>query len=203
MSAIFNQRSEELIQAGRWLSERGLVPATSGNLSARVSENEFAITVSGWQKGQLQAADIMRIGLDGNALDQSSRQPSAETLLHMQLYRLLPAVNAVLHPHSVKATALSRQRTDHLSLSNYEILKAFAGIKTHAASLCVPIIENDQDIARLAEEIEPFLGPQKQLHAYLIRGHGYYTWAEDMRTALNYVEALEFLFECELIEGKK
>ncbi|MDH5613825.1 MAG: class II aldolase/adducin family protein, partial [Gammaproteobacteria bacterium] len=33
---------------------------------------------------------------------------------------------------------------------------------------------------------------------YLIRGHGFYTWGNNMEDALRHVEAFEFLFECEL-----
>lgn len=202
MTALFQQRATELINAGAWLSERGLVPATSGNLSARIADNEVAITVSGRHKGQLGIGDIMRVDMQGRVLDQGADlQPSAETLLHLQLYRRFPGVNVVLHPHSAKATVLSRQRHEALRLSDYEILKAFSGVNTHATSLLVPIFENDQDMNVLAKDIEPFLRSAKKLHAYLIRGHGYYTWAEDMESALRNIEALEFLFECELMAG--
>jgi len=36
------------------------------------------------------------------------------------------------------------------------------------------------------------------LHGYLIAGHGFYTWGNSTEDVMHHVEALEFLFECEL-----
>ena len=41
------QRIEELVEAGLALHAQGLVPATSGNFSARLDDGNYAITVSG------------------------------------------------------------------------------------------------------------------------------------------------------------
>ena len=198
MDTLFQQRIEELIQAGRFLSERGLVPATSGNLSARLNDEAVAITVSGKHKGQLQSDDIMQVNMQGDPLGDDAKRPSAETLLHLQLYQRLPAVNFVLHPHSVNATVLSMRLQQHLQLSGYEILKAFTGINTHATTVTIPTFDNDQDMQRLASDIEPYIDPNKRLYAYLIRGHGYYCWGASLEEVLRYIETLEFLFECEL-----
>ena len=67
--AEFRQRTAELIEAGRALYARGMVPATSGNLSARLSSGELAITVSGSHKGRLGERDIMRVDARGESLD--------------------------------------------------------------------------------------------------------------------------------------
>jgi methylthioribulose-1-phosphate dehydratase len=183
------------------LNKRRLVPATSGNLSARLSEQEFLITASGIHKGKLRETDFLRVDVNGSTLDNEQRKPSAETLLHVQLYRHYPEINIVLHPHSVNSTVLSRRLSGHLQLGEYEILKAFPGIDTHDTSVTIPVFENLQDILRLAKNIEPFLSASKPVPAYLIRGHGYYTWGVDLADALKHIEALEFLFECELTQG--
>lgn len=203
MSDVFEQRASELIAAGRRLYERGLVPATSGNLSARLEGGDVAITVSGRDKGRLEPDDIMRVDAAGEPLD--ARRPSAETLLHVQIYNRFPRARFVLHPHSPRATVLSRIAGDTLSLSGYELLKVFPGIDTHATELTVPVFDNDQDIGRLAAVVEKALpaaaeGEPARVYGYLIRGHGYYTWGDSMEQALRHVEAFEFLFECELRE---
>ena len=51
----FEQRAAELIEAGRTLYQMGMVPATSGNFSARLADGRIAITVSGRHKGRLTA----------------------------------------------------------------------------------------------------------------------------------------------------
>lgn len=196
MPDAFSTRAAELVEAGRLLFQRGMVPATSGNLSARLADGSLAITVSGRHKGRLSEADIMRVDADGHALD--GRRPSAETLLHCQIYRRLAAAGAVLHPHSVSATVVSRLASEAVVLAGYELLKAFPGIETHVCSLTVPIFPNDQDIPRLAAAVEAWMDRHGSVAGYLIAGHGFYTWGRDVAEALRHVEALDFLFECEL-----
>jgi len=187
----------QLVAAGRGLYARGWVPATSGNFSARLDDGRIAITVSGRHKGELDDEDIMLIDADGDALDTSKR-PSAETLLHVRLYRRFPDVAAVLHTHSVNDTLISRSGRDRLVLDDYELLKAFRGVDTHEARITVPIFANDQDMARLADRVDTYIDAQPDLHAYLIAGHGLYTWGTSLEEALRHLEALEFLFECEM-----
>jgi methylthioribulose-1-phosphate dehydratase len=192
----FKQRAAELVAVGRSLYQLGMVPATSGNLSARLSDGRIAITVSGKHKGKLAQSDIMVVDAHGNSLDD--RRPSAETLLHVQIYRRFPEAGVVLHPHSVNATLLSRVHSDHLILQDYELLKAFPDIETHDCKVTVPIFANDQDISRLAEKVDGFMDNHPGVHGYLIAGHGFYTWGDSVDDAMRHVEAFEFLFECEM-----
>ncbi|MDB6143450.1 MAG: methylthioribulose-phosphate dehydratase [Pseudomonas sp.] len=192
------QLAQEIIEAGRFLYSRGWSPATSSNYSTRLSANTALLTASGKHKGQLGQDDVLVTDLSGNSLEPG-KKPSAETLLHTQLYRCRPDVGAVLHTHSVNATVLSRLTPgDHLLLEGYELQKAFAGVATHESAVRVPIFDNDQDIARLAAKVQPWLDAHPECPGYLIRGHGLYTWGAHMSDALRQIEAFEFLFECEL-----
>jgi methylthioribulose-1-phosphate dehydratase len=192
----FSARAAELVQTGRFLYERGMVPATSGNLSARLADGTLAITVSGRHKGHLCEADIMRVDAEGRSLD--GRRPSAETLLHCQIYRRFPDARAVLHPHAMSATLISRLDDERVVLEGYELLKAFQSVATHETRLTIPIFPNDQDIARLAAAVDARLDDREPVHGYLIAGHGLYTWGKDVAEALRHVEAFDFLFDCEL-----
>jgi methylthioribulose-1-phosphate dehydratase len=197
--------AQQLINAGRQLYAQGLVPATSGNFSARLDDGSIAITVSGRHKGKLTDQDIMRVDVQGESLD--GRRPSAETLLHVFLYRRFPEARVVLHPHSVNATLLSRLCGDWVVLQDYELLKAFPGIDSHDCTVHVPVFYNDQNIARLAQKVDACLAELDSPHGYLIRGHGFYTWGASAEDALRHVEAFEFLFDCELrlrtLQGEK
>ncbi|MBC7800893.1 MAG: methylthioribulose 1-phosphate dehydratase [Gemmatimonadaceae bacterium] len=191
---------QAIVQAGQRMDARGWVPATAGNLSVRLADGRIAITRSGTHKGFLDAAAIMVVNAEG-APEVAGDRPSAETGLHCQLYRLFPLAGAVLHGHSVPATVLSMAVTDPmLSVAGYELLKAFEGQSTHAATLTLPLFDNDQDITRLAAIAEPHL-PACRL-GYLIRGHGAYVWGPDMPTTLARLEGLEFLLACELERRK-
>ncbi|MDL5591079.1 methylthioribulose 1-phosphate dehydratase [Bacillus subtilis] len=190
--------TREIIEAGRFLYGRGWSPATSSNYSARLSADQALLTVSGKHKGQLGEDDVLATDLDGVSLEPG-KKPSAETLLHTQLYRWQPGIGAVLHTHSVNATVLSRLTlSDSLVFADYELQKAFSGVSTHESQVEVPIFDNDQDIARLAAKVQPWLDAHPECVGYLIRGHGLYTWGPRMSDALRQVEAFEFLFECEL-----
>lgn len=190
-----------LVELGREFHARGWVPASSGNFSARVDASRIAITVSGRHKGRLVTDDIMLADLDGNSLSAGKR-PSAETLLHTALYRLYPQVGGVLHTHSASSTVLSMTTSEPLLLRDYELLKIFDGIDSHEAEVVVPIFPNDQDMTRLSAQVDAWIAEHGDIHAYLIAGHGLYTWGRDARQAGLQVEALEFMLECELLRRR-
>ena len=194
----WNEAAAGIASAGRRLDRHGWVPATAGNLSRRLADNRIAITRSGVHKGHLDPDDVIEVGLDGSTTHPVYR-PSAETLLHCQIYRRLPA-GAVLHGHSVAATVLSLDAPPELRFSGYELLKVFEGQTTHDATLRLPVFDNDQDIGRLSRAIEPFL-PDCTM-GYLLRGHGVYVWGRDMEQALARLEGLEFLLACALERRK-
>lgn len=198
MTATREHLSQAIIDAGRFLYGRGWSPATSSNYSARLTSAEALLTVSGKHKGQLTVDDLLAVDMDGRSLE-GGKKPSAETLLHTQLYRWQPEIGAVLHTHSVNATVLSRVcLSDSLVFADYELQKAFSGIATHESQVVVPVFDNDQDIERLAARVQPWLDEHPDCVGYLIRGHGLYTWGAQMHDALRQIEAFEFLFDCEL-----
>ncbi|MDO9106232.1 MAG: methylthioribulose 1-phosphate dehydratase [Methylovulum sp.] len=188
--------ANQLIDAGRFIDSKAWVPATSGNFSARLPDATIAITVSGKHKGHLQTDDIMLIDADAHALD--GKKPSAETELHTSLYQRFPEIQSVLHPHTLNSVLISRLFGDQCVLQDYELLKAFNGITTHESRIVVPIFANDQNIPRLAAQIGQYLDKQAVCHAYIIAGHGLYTWGRSVDETLRHLEALDFLFACEL-----
>ena len=198
MTFTREQLTEQIIQAGQFLYARGWSPATSSNYSARLSANQVLLTVSGKHKGQLGVDDILATDLQAQSLEPN-KKPSAEALLHTQLYNWQSSIQAVLHTHSVNATVLSRLESGSpIEFTDYELQKAFNGISSHKQPLLVPIFDNDQDMSRLAQQVQHWLDVHPDCSGYLIRGHGLYTWGTSMQEALRHIEAFEFLLECEL-----
>jgi len=185
--------------AGRKLAAQGLTPATSGNFSMRLDDTHAAITISGRDKGTLTPDDIIVIDMEGRAVGTTAR-PSAETLLHTQLYRRFTEVNAVLHTHSRTQTVASRlfAPAGVIRIEGYELIKAIAGHTTHATHIDLPIFANTQDMPELVERVDVWIRTDKPLYGYLIDGHGIYTWGRDMTEAERHIEAFEFLLGCEL-----
>ena len=188
----------ELITNVRELAQAGWTPATSSNFSQRLDARHVAITVSGRDKGRLTEADIMVVDLDGRAVG-SGHRPSAETLLHTQLYARFPEVGCVLHTHSRTKTVASRlyAGAGRVRLEGYELLKAFHGNDTHEAAIDLPVLPNSQDMPTLAAQVEALLD-ERCMWGYLIDGHGLYAWGRDMAEARRHLEAIEFLLACEL-----
>ena len=182
----------------RELAQAGWTPATSSNFSHRLDDRHAAITVSGRDKGRLVEDDIMVVDFDGQAVGRPLR-PSAETLLHTQLYRRFPDIGCVLHTHSPVQTVASRlyAGAGHVRLAGYELLKAFHGNATHETAVDVPVFANTQDMDVLAAQVDALLDRQA-MWGYLIDGHGLYAWGRDMAQARRHLEAFEFLLGCEL-----
>lgn len=189
--------AKALAECGRALHAHGWTPATSSNFSMRIDEAHCAITVSGKHKGKLNTDDIMVVDLSGKPLD--ARKPSAETLLHTQLYVWNNEINAVLHTHSTNATVWSLHTSENQILfRGYELQKAFPGVMSHDSDLLIPIFPNTQNIPELVEQVGDWLARHPDCPAYLIRGHGAYTWGDNLESCERHLEALEFLINCEM-----
>jgi methylthioribulose-1-phosphate dehydratase len=80
------------------------------------------------------------------------------------------------------------------------MLKGLDGIGTHEHREWVPIVPNDQDMGRLARRIRALFDDDPHAHAFLLQGHGLYTWGATLAEAERHVEILEFLLE---VTGRK
>ena len=94
----------ELVRFANKLDEQGLNRGTSGNLSARFGEG-MLITPSGMGAEELTGDDIVFVLMDGTS--RGRWQPSSEWLFHRDIYAQRAEVGAVVHTHSVAATALA------------------------------------------------------------------------------------------------
>lgn len=195
--AAFTASAVGLARVGRGFYERGWVLGTSGNFSAVVSRDplRLAITSSSVDKSMLTPEHILLIDEAGIVLEGNGR-PSAETLLHLAVVRLRGA-GAVLHTHSVWSNILSGAHAAEggLMIEGYEMLKGLDGVSTHEHAEWLPIIENSQDMTKLAAAVQETLTQHQGSHAFLLRRHGLYTWGSDIAEAKRHVEILEFLLE--------
>jgi methylthioribulose-1-phosphate dehydratase len=197
-----------LCATARWCYARGWVPATSGNFSVRPFADARArvlITPSGLDKGTLEPADLLEIDPEGRVVAGNGR-PSAETALHLVLYKARPEAGAILHVHTVWNTLLSGDYEAHgwvpgdVRLEGYEILKGLSGVATHEHQERVPVLANTQDYSLLSVQLRDVLEKNPHAHGVLLSRHGLYTWGQQVAEARRHLEALEFLFE---VEGRR
>lgn len=191
--------AEELCAAAHWCHARGWVPATSGNFSVReLGGAGFLISPSGLDKGAMKPEDLLAVDLAGRAVDGKAR-PSAETALHSVIYRERPDAGAILHVHTIWNTLISARyvSSGFVPIEGYELLKGLSGVMTHAHVERVPVIENSQNYAELAADLEAALKANPGAHGVILSKHGLYAWGRSVAEARRHLEALEFLFEVE------
>jgi methylthioribulose-1-phosphate dehydratase len=189
--------TRQLIRVGQRFDARGWVLGTSGNFSAVVEDRplRLAITRSGAHKGELTPDDILEIDEHGSSVDGRGA-PSAETGLHLDIVRGRLAA-AVLHTHSIWSTLVSDRcaGAGGVAIEGYEMLKGLARVRTHAHREWIPVLDNDQDMPRLAARMRAVLREHPDCHAFLLRRHGLYTWGGTLPEAVRHVEIMEFLLE--------
>jgi methylthioribulose-1-phosphate dehydratase len=190
--------ARQLRDIGRSFHARGWALGTSGNFSAVVSRRplRLAITASGIAKDTLALGHILECDEHGVVVGRRGGRPSAETLLHVEIARARGA-GSVLHTHSVWSTIVSDLHADEagVAIDGYEMLKGLQGVSSHVHREWIPIIDNDQDMPRLARRVRETLTKFESAHAFLLRRHGLYTWGATLDAARRHVEILEFLFE--------
>ena len=96
-----------------------LITATGGNVSLRTKEDptQAWITPSQLFKGDLCAEILVRIGMDGRALEPGARSPSSEALMHTAVLMARPDAQAVIHCHAPWATILANTDLPFLPIS--------------------------------------------------------------------------------------
>src|SRR5580658_9768868 len=145
--------AESLCATARWCYTQGWVPATSGNFSVRAA-GRILVTASGLDKGLLAPAGLLEVDLEGRVVSGEGK-PSAETGLHLVLYKARPVAGAILHVHTVWNTLLSgiHAGKGHVAITGYELLKGLSNVATHEHVERVPILINSQDYSQLKAQL--------------------------------------------------
>lgn len=105
------QAREKVIYAGNWLVEKGLVSRTWGNVSARISDEEFVITPSGKAYDMLKPEDMVKVKISDCSYEGDVK-PSSEKGIHAAAYSMRPECNFIIHTHQFYASALAAEELD-------------------------------------------------------------------------------------------
>ena len=198
MTQGVNEIAAGLAAVAQTFHARGWLLGTSGNLSAVVQREplRIAMSPSGVDKGELRAEQVLSIDQNARIVGEDGGKPSDESLLHIRIVKECGA-GAVLHTHSVWNTILSDvfAADGGIKIEGYEMLKGLQGVRTHEHAEWLPIVENSQDMASLAETIGETLNTHKDAHGFLLRRHGLYSWGDSLAQAKRHIEILEFLLE--------
>jgi L-ribulose-5-phosphate 4-epimerase len=106
---MWESERKSVFEIAKKLDHAGLVVGSQGNISLRIIEASrqlIAITPSGVKYEAMKPEDIAIVDLEGK-LVYGPLKPSMETMLHLEVYTRRPDVGAIIHSHSVFATALA------------------------------------------------------------------------------------------------
>ncbi|WP_059173740.1 methylthioribulose 1-phosphate dehydratase [Bacillus sp. FJAT-27445] len=195
---MLNEKWNELADVKDELSGRDWFMGTSGNLAIKVSGNplQFLVTASGKDKRKRTDEDFLLVDEYGRPVGDTHLKPSAETLLHVEIYRRTNA-GCSLHVHTIDNNVISEiyGERGEVSFQGQEIIKAFDRWEEDAV-LKIPIIRNYAHIPSLAKAFAEHI--DGDTGAVLIRNHGITVWGRNAFEAKKVLEASEFLFRYQL-----
>lgn len=179
MKTPLKKERKRVAKTARDLLRSGLVVNTSGNVSVRVGD-QVVITPSGVGYKSLDASDIVIIDMHGDAVS-GDLLPSSETPLHLSVYAANPDISAIVHTHSVFATAVSTLRTE-LPAIHYQI-----------ADLGGPVPVAPYQTFGTPELAASVTDALRGRSAALMQNHGAVTIADTVEQALARSVTLEWL----------
>ena len=188
MGLLLGDERAAVAEYGRKLIERGLTRGTGGNVSIFNRKKQlFAVSPSGMDYFEIRPEDVVVMSVDGKITD-GARRPSSEADMHRLIYMERDDVNAVVHTHSVFASALScTVEGQRNGLPPVHCLAALAGGDVR----CVPYRPfGTMELALAARD------GIRGRRAVLLGNHGLLTVGNGMEQAFAVAEEIEFV--CEL-----
>lgn len=175
----------EIVEVGRRMHALGFAAGSDGNLSARLGEDSFLITPSGFSKGYLHPEQILVVTLAGELQPsfhpmRRTLRPSSEMAMHLEAYRQRPDVHAVIHAHPPMGIACTVANLSLATCVLPEVIYHLGSIPT--APYATPGTPEG------AASVREFV---KHHDAMLLDHHGSLTLGDTLFTALMRLEWIE------------
>ncbi len=177
----------DIVEVGRRLYARGYTASNDGNISVRLGADRLLMTPKSVCKG-FMSPDIMCItDLQGRKLE-GDRDPSSEMLMHLEVYRHRPDVQAVVHAHPPTATGFA--------VAGIPLDKAvLAEVVTTLGS--IPIAEYaTPSTQELPDAVRKYI---KAHDGMLLANHGALTVGSDLFSAYYKMETIEHFAKISLV----
>lgn len=178
-----------IVDMGHKLTMKHLVAGSWGNISSRIDDKSIAITPSGLGYEGMQNEDVVILANDGQVLE-GRRIPSSESKVHLAIYNAYSQAGAVIHTHSVYASALAAMRKPVPAI--IEDIVQIIGGRVNCAEYALPGTQ------QLAINTIAALQGRK---AALLANHGAICWGKTLADALIVAEILEKAAQIAIICG--
>ena len=169
-----------VIEAGLKLVEKKLIARTWGNISARISDEEFIITPSGRAYDKLSPSDLVKVRIKDGSYTGSIK-PSSEKGVHAAAYSLRSHVGFIIHTHQYYASAVA------------------AECRSISAAPCADYAL--PGTAKLRRCVEACIRNKPYDNAFLMARHGTLILGSNMEEAFARAESLEESCK-KLVEGR-
>jgi len=181
------EKPRELCFFTKYLSEKGLISGSEGNVSVRDKEG-FWITPSGKIKEILKPEDLSFVDWNGQFI---KGKPSSEWGMHYRIYLSNSLAQAIVHTHPVFTLVLNYCGFDFKSFSHFEGEYLLRGIKV------LPYLEpGSSELWEFASDLA------KNSRVIILSNHGALTWGESLEEAVNLTLILEKLCKIEYLKMK-
>lgn len=189
MSEFLTER-QQVLDAVQRIVAAGLVSGASGNVSRRISTPDgdlFAVTASRVPYHRFGIDDVLVVDGEVDPV-VGDRVPSSESLAHLAVYRTRPDVGAVIHTHSVYASAfaVAAQAIPCVLDEQVVLLGGAIAVAEYAASAS----------SQLAENAVVALGDRA---AVLLKHHGVLGVGGDLDEAVAVVDLVERVAKIRLL----
>ena len=174
------EAKNQIVDIGHKMWAKEWIAANDGNISCKISDNEFVCTPTGVSKGSLEVSDLIVVDSEGRKRSGGPLNPSSEIKMHLYVYKERPDVTAVCHAHPPTATgfAVAGISLDQCVLPEVVILMG------QIPNVPYGLPSTDE----IPQSIAPYV---KNNSAVLLANHGALTWGETLTQAYYRMEALE------------
>lgn len=185
---LMEKERKLIVEYGKRMSQCGLCPGTSGNISIYNRELcLMAISPSGIDYFETTPEDVVITDLNANIVE-GNRKPSTEWALHTNFYKAKEECCAVVHTHSVYCSALAALGE---SLKAAHFVVCDSGV--HEVP-CAPYKTFGSE--ELAEEAIKVCGESK---AVLLANHGIVCCGKDIASAFSLALNMEYCAQVQIL----
>ena len=188
---------KQICEIGQRIYNKGMVAANDGNISVKISENEFLCTPTGVSKGFMTPEFICKVDRNGKVIQANKGfKPSSEIKMHMRVYKERPDVQSVVHAHPLYATSFA---IAGIPLTEPIMPEAVIALG------CVPIAEyGTPSTEEIPDAVSKYL---QHYDAVLLENHGALSFSDSLINAYYKMESLEFyaqlLYQSRVLGGPK
>ncbi len=168
---MYEEKKKELLDLCLQMVENDLVIGSSGNASLRVDEH-VVISPSSVHYTEMSIEDMVVVDMNGEVIE-GTRNPSIEMLMHLEIYAARDKALAIVHTHSIYASAMAVLHEPLPPILDEIIPKLGATIRV--SSYAMP---GTKDLAKNVVEV------LENRSAALIANHGAVCYAKSLKEAL-------------------